>query len=266
MSTTQPTGTNEPIPWAGVATWPADMDNREILCFGKRLGRDLTIEKAYQLRGWKPQSLVDSLLKGLGDTPAIEEVQDLTGLVPVASFDLPKGAGIGQALLAFQRVARGFGTVLERAASAQVAFHLSPRLLELLWRELGAGGPVWIRSVFSVLGERDMVGDGEAWRKGVRVAFTAALEEKNGPRHQLTGHRVLDADLGVCPECGSPMVKVDGRAVCELEAIKMEVLPPGEDITQNPALIAALQAELGGVTEMAGDLWPDHGAMWDETV
>lgn len=273
MSTTQPstlsTDAAQPVAWAGIATYPGDMNNREILAFGTRVKGELTIERAFHLTGWKPVSLVESLLRGPSAPSTLEELKDLTGLVPAATFDLPAGAGIGQALLAFQQAARGFGSVLERAASAQVSFHLGPRLLDRLWRELSGGNPVWVRHYQAVPAEREMLAGGDAWRKGPRVAYAASLEQQTGPRHQLFGHNVLEAELGMCPECGSSMVKgPDGKAMCELELLKTQVVPTEVDITAvlaKPDVQAALAAEfsdLGEVEEMYADL----GVTWDETV
>jgi hypothetical protein len=273
MSTTQPstpsTDAAEPVAWAGIAAYPGDMNNREILCFGTRVKGDLTIERAFHLTGWKPVSLVESLLQGPSAPSNLEELKDLTGLVPVATFDLPAGAGIGQALFAFQQAARGFGSVLERVATAQVGFHLVPRLLDRLWRELSGGNPVWVRHYQAVLPEREMLSSGGAWRKGTRVAYAASLEQQNGPRHQLFGHNVLEAELGMCPECGSSMVKgPDGKAMCELELLKTQVVPTEVDITAvaaKPEVQAALAAEFAGIGEV-DELYADPGVTWDETV
>jgi hypothetical protein len=251
MSTTEsakePPSAAKPVPWVGIAeSLVPDMRNREILCYGTRVGDELTIEKAYQLEGWQQTSLVQALIKGPDPTLDLVEIDDLTDIAPSATFDLPEGSGFGSVVYAFQQAARGFGSVLERVASEQNGFHLLPRLFDRLWREIGGGSQVRVHRLTSVTAERAMVTSGDAWKKGRLVSHAAQLEQTIGPRHQYFGPRVLRADLGMCPECGSPMVKTrDGRKVCELELLKSEVPPPEDDIAQNPAVQEALAAELG---------------------
>jgi hypothetical protein len=238
----------KPAPWVGIGeSLVPDMRNREILCYGTRVGDELTVEKAYELEGWQQKSLVQALLQGPESTLDLEEIDDFTDIAPSMSFDLPEGSGFGNVLYAFQQAARGFGSVLERVASEQNGFHLLPRLFDRLWREIGGGGQVRVHRLATVAAERAMVASGDAWKKGRLVSHAAQSEQAIGPRHQYFGPRVLRADIGMCPECGSPMVKTrDGRKVCELELMKAEVPPPEEDVANNPAVQEALIAELGG--------------------
>lgn len=252
MSTEETANPAEPVLWAGIGeSLIPDMRHREFLCFGTRSGDVYTTSRVFSLEGWKKESLFEMLTAGKTPPIQLKELDDTTGIKLHKTFDLPKGAGVATVIQGFQQAARGFGSVLERVASGRVGFHLPPRLFDRIWRDLSGGSAVRFHGYHEVDGERAMVASGESWRKGAHAAVAAASEQKTGPRPQLFGHRVLDAELGVCPECGSSMVRDDaGKKVCELDHLKSKVIPPDIDVGSLPGVEEAIQAELAGLTDL----------------
>jgi hypothetical protein len=211
MSTTVDEDQGDAIPWAGLGeSLIADMRHRELFVYGTREGTVLKLERAWTLEGWEDQPLVEMLTRGPSASLRLEELDDLTGVVTKKTFDLPRGAKAGYALYGFEGALRGFGSALERVAGAKAGFHLLPRLFERVWEAIGGGNPVRVHVYQPFRGSRDAVIRGEAWHAGLPARIPHLSEQKTKPRHQLTGHHVLDGELGMCPECGSSMVKTPG--------------------------------------------------------